>query len=353
MQTAGIWRFRPLIHFGKMLRNNRFPDPQYTLFAALLILSVALHALVLSQLNWQIQVPEETEVVFEVELLEPPPETPPPQPIKPTPPVIKPEPPQKKELEKPELLEKKTAPPPETGKPEPAQKPSPKPEPKPVPKPPPKPLLQIQSDIGQSADLTESDIPRAERVPETPSAAPLLNNIKIPEAQSEVRQVIPKRQAPAPRLSYDPEQEKRIPRQEIPDSGEIAGDRQKSDLKSEIRQQKETVRYRIVERTGTGESAGTGTQATGDSMIEGELRQRKVIYKPDPPDLNLEKDVTITLKFTVLPNGEVDRIFPFRKAEPELEQLAMKLLRQYRFEPLFENDAIQQGIIHFTIHRSK
>ncbi|MFH2132491.1 MAG: energy transducer TonB, partial [bacterium] len=96
-----------------------------------------------------------------------------------------------------------------------------------------------------------------------------------------------------------------------------------------------------------------GSKATGEDMIEGELKQRKVIYKPDPPVLNIESDVTITLKFTVLPNGEVDQIFPYRKAGPELERLAMQLLRQYRFEPLFENGKVQQGIIHFSIYRNK
>ncbi len=87
--------------------------------------------------------------------------------------------------------------------------------------------------------------------------------------------------------------------------------------------------------------------------IEGEVSQRQITFEPEPPVLNIESDVTITLKFTVLPNGEVDQVFPFLKAEPELEKLAISLLHKYRFEPLFGSNKVQKGIIHFTIHRKK
>ena len=78
---------------------------------------------------------------------------------------------------------------------------------------------------------------------------------------------------------------------------------------------------------------------------------RKVIYKPEPPELNLDRNITVILKFTVLPNGEVDQVFPFQKADPELERIAIELLHKYRFEPLFGSNLVQQGRIHFTIYR--
>lgn len=337
-----------------MLKNLSHPDPQNVLFTGLLIFSIALHALILSQLEWKIRIPEKSEVVFEVELVKPVkkivPAKPKPRPfsldIKPKPrPVVTPE--------KPMLLEKKQSPKPATTKPEVTIRSAPKPVDKPVPvKPVLKPMLNIVSDVEQSVVLTKSDLPVGNQKPQAPSSEPLIVPIDTPENRAEATEVLPDRKTLSPSLSFDPEDLKRVPSREVLDSGQIAEPNRESDIKSDIRSQKETVRYRVIEQTGQGESRTPGTGEEGDNMIEGELRQRKVIYKPDPPSLNLERDVTVTLKFTVLPNGEVDRIFPYRKAEPELERLAMKLLRQYRFEPLFENDKIQEGIIHFSIYRS-
>ena len=99
---------------------------------------------------------------------------------------------------------------------------------------------------------------------------------------------------------------------------------------------------------------GKGLQnGLGGSNIEGEISNRNVIYKPDIPELELDRDVTIILRFTVLPNGEVDQVFPHQKADPELESFAIRLLHEYRFEPLSGSSEIQSGVIHFTILRKK
>jgi len=140
--------------------------------------------------------------------------------------------------------------------------------------------------------------------------------------------------------------------------GSVSGMQSKSmEIQPERIEQLERDMQEVKRRISALETMHSGNSKTNETviignMIEGELRQRKVIYKPEPPVINLERDVTVTLKFTVLPNGEVDQIFPYRKAEPKLERLAMQLLRQYRFEPLFESDKVQQGIIHLTIYGS-
>ncbi len=104
--------------------------------------------------------------------------------------------------------------------------------------------------------------------------------------------------------------------------------------------------------SGVGEKKDESGRQQG-LKIEGEISSRKVIYKPIAPQLNLDRDVTVILKFTVLPNGEVDQVFPYQKADPELERIAIEMLHQYRFEPLFGSTAIQSGIIHFTVYRKK
>lgn len=89
----------------------------------------------------------------------------------------------------------------------------------------------------------------------------------------------------------------------------------------------------------------------GAGMIRGEVAYRKVVYRPKAPRLKIEKDVTIILSFTVLPNGSVDQITPYRKADPTLEQTAIRLLREYRFEPLLTGSQVQAGRIHFILRR--
>jgi protein TonB len=53
---------------------------------------------------------------------------------------------------------------------------------------------------------------------------------------------------------------------------------------------------------------------------------------------------TIRIKFTVLPDGTVDKMIPLEKADPRLERAAMDALRQWRFNPIKDNIAME-GII--------
>ncbi|MBU2649139.1 hypothetical protein KKI24_30810 [bacterium] len=336
-----------------MLKKIKHADPQHYSFIAVLLFSIVLHAIVLSQLQWKARLPDKAEVIFEVQLLEPEKK---PIPPKPEPVVIrKAEPIKVKPPEKPLLVKKQTAKPSEAGKPVTEVKVVAEPEkPKPPPvKPVPKPSLSITSDVGQPGELKESPVSAGPPAAQPPASRPLISRIDVPESRADDQVPLATDKLPAPSLSVNPEMLKHESRRDDLIPGKIAESSQQTDIKSEIRSQKEPIRYKIVEQTVDGKSSTSGSKETGEDMIEGEVKQRKVIYKPDPPVLNIESDVTITLKFTVLPNGEVDQIFPYRKAGPELERLAMQLLRQYRFEPLFENDKIQQGIIHFSIYRNK
>jgi hypothetical protein len=100
-------------------------------------------------------------------------------------------------------------------------------------------------------------------------------------------------------------------------------------------------------------TSSQGANEIVNSFIEGEARTRKILFRPPPPELNIERDVEVTLHFTVLPDGSVDTILPYTKADLELEQLAIDLLQQYKFEPLFGSNQKQSGIIHFTISRKR
>jgi len=303
---------------------------------------------VLTRLKWQLNLPTTSELTFEVQLLQPE------KKVSHQKPVVK-----KKQtslsnkpVKKPLIRKKKQAPPPKTGKP--VAKVSTETE-KQVPKakPLPKPSLRITSSVAESEELKDREMVDDDKVAESAFTKPSMVPVKAPDSRAADQLPLAAAQQPTPSLSFDAKALKRVSPIDSLDAGQIAERGQRDDITKDIRSKKKTVRYRIVEQTAKGESQATGSNLDGKSAIEGELRQRKVMFKPEPPVLNLDRDVTVTLRFTVLPSGEVDEIFPYRKAAPELEQLAMKLLRQYRFEPLFENDKVQHGIIHFSIHRSR
>ncbi|MGK0290892.1 MAG: hypothetical protein ACI86H_002355 [bacterium] len=92
-------------------------------------------------------------------------------------------------------------------------------------------------------------------------------------------------------------------------------------------------------------------QGWGGTLFTGEIRNRKLLYAPPAPKLNLEKNIKISLKFTVLPSGMVDQVFPVIKGNPELERIATRNLRKYRFQALAGSTKIQSGTIHFSIQR--
>lgn len=56
----------------------------------------------------------------------------------------------------------------------------------------------------------------------------------------------------------------------------------------------------------------------------------------------VSKEIDVKLRFTILPDGTVGTIFPLIKADPRLENEAIKALRQWRFEKLPPGAKIQE-----------
>jgi Gram-negative bacterial TonB protein C-terminal len=85
------------------------------------------------------------------------------------------------------------------------------------------------------------------------------------------------------------------------------------------------------------------------SSIRGPAAERQVIFQPPPPNVTVESESEIELRFWILPNGAVARVVPVKKADPRLEGLAINYMRHWRFTPL-PSDAPQDeqwGIIPF------
>jgi TonB family protein len=68
--------------------------------------------------------------------------------------------------------------------------------------------------------------------------------------------------------------------------------------------------------------------------IRGPLATRKILKRPNPPQVRVKVEAEIELALYVLPNGIVDRAIPSVKGDTELERIAIQYLKQWRFVPL-------------------
>ncbi len=91
---------------------------------------------------------------------------------------------------------------------------------------------------------------------------------------------------------------------------------------------------------GSGGGAGGGSgggigKGQGYSIDWGGTGSRRLLSGrlPKYPE-GTDKQMAVTLRFSVLPDGSVDAILPVRKTDELLESAAMSALRTWRFEPL-------------------
>ncbi len=68
--------------------------------------------------------------------------------------------------------------------------------------------------------------------------------------------------------------------------------------------------------------------------IKGPAGARSILYKPEIPEVKVDREGEIELKFWVLPDGSVGRVLPVIKGDAELERIAISYLKQWRFDRL-------------------
>ena len=73
--------------------------------------------------------------------------------------------------------------------------------------------------------------------------------------------------------------------------------------------------------------------------IKGPLVSRKILERPQPPQVKVNVEAEIELTLWVLPNGTVDRVIPSVKGNTDLEGIAIQYLKQWRFVPLPRDEA--------------
>lgn len=112
------------------------------------------------------------------------------------------------------------------------------------------------------------------------------------------------------------------------------------------------------EKKSSKELFGNKTEGEGSMGYDidwGGYGKRK-IYSYNLPEYpsGVSKEVDIRLRFSILPDGSVGTIFPLTKADTKLENAAINSLRQWRFEPLRNNQkqVEQYAIIVFPYRLS-
>ncbi len=71
-----------------------------------------------------------------------------------------------------------------------------------------------------------------------------------------------------------------------------------------------------------------------ESQIEGPIRGRAIVRRPQPPQVNVSIEVELRLRFWVLPDGTIGEVIPIKRGDAQLERIAITYLKQWRFEPL-------------------
>lgn len=97
-----------------------------------------------------------------------------------------------------------------------------------------------------------------------------------------------------------------------------------------------------MEKSGTGANGGFGFELD----FGGKGMRRIYSYNlPEYPE-GVAKEIDVKLRFTIMPDGTVGKIFPLIKADARLELTAINSLRQWRFEPLPSNaKQIEQTVV--------
>ncbi|PID56800.1 hypothetical protein CSB45_10190 [candidate division KSB3 bacterium] len=81
-----------------------------------------------------------------------------------------------------------------------------------------------------------------------------------------------------------------------------------------------------------------------DNSIDGPVRGRALIYRPQPPKVaSIGDNVELHLKFWVLPDGTIGEVVPLKRGNVQLEQIAISYLKTWRFKAL-SPDVPQQRI---------
>lgn len=162
-------------------------------------------------------------------------------------------------------------------------------------------------------------------------------------------QLTEKNQSKEEQLKEKNEEQKKV---ELPE----AKNKERDNLvvEADKKKKKENVEAEKVKPLNENLNRTKGTEPEGDSEggfgfeIDFGGKGMRKIYSyilPEYPE-GVAKEIDVKLRFTILPDGTVGKIFPLIKADARLELAAINSLRQWRFEPLPVNaKQVEQTVI--------
>ena len=155
------------------------------------------------------------------------------------------------------------------------------------------------------------------------------------------------------------EQNKQIPDEDVNTIPEIEHANNRTDLAESLLKTPENDEKVTVNPTEgmTSEdkllpSTSIATESSGQTpyQIEGQAASRTVVNRviPEYPE-NLQKQATVKISFTVLPNGHVGEMIPVIKSNALLEKITLDAFRQWRFNalPADAPQRVERGMITF------
>lgn len=129
-----------------------------------------------------------------------------------------------------------------------------------------------------------------------------------------------------------------LPKTQNPDKDNIITEADKKKQTETINEEKVKPLTQDDSKTKGTEQTGEGEGGFGFEIDFGGKGMRKIYsyILPEYPE-GVSKEIDVRLRFTIMPDGTVGRIFPLIKADARLELAAINSLRQWRFEPLPPN----------------
>ena len=151
----------------------------------------------------------------------------------------------------------------------------------------------------------------------------------------------------------EPKEEKKVelPKVENTDDENVIAAADKKD--DEVDDKKEEIEPLVEEEEAETDGKEFEDEGEGNYGFEIDFggKGKRKIYSYNLPSYpeGVSKEIDVKLRFTIMPDGSVGRIFPLIKADTRLEMAAINSLRQWRFEPIpnSKKQSAQTAIIVF------
>lgn len=172
------------------------------------------------------------------------------------------------------------------------------------------------------------------------SSSGALGNVPVPKNENIPKEVIKEKSEPK-------EKKVEVPKAKNTDNDNLITAADKKKEKKDVQPEKVKPLKEADPQSKGEELSGEGDGNFGFEIDFGGKGMRKIYsYSLPPYPEGVSKEIDVKLRFSILPDGTVGKIFPLIKADARLELVAINSLRQWRFEPLPANvKQVEQTVV--------